>query len=102
MSASLTGMHDFIEALHRQVPRDIHPSAREAIRWYFADMRDAVDDPATVLRISRKICRRVVQELRWAAESFESARVYRDAYRAQRQADRFANRRRVRPPEVAP
>jgi hypothetical protein len=95
MSASLTGMHDFVEALRRQVPRDIHPSASEAIRWYFADMRDAVEDPAEVLRLTAKVCDCVVQELNWCAEDLESARAYRDAHRARRQAERFAVRWRV-------
>jgi hypothetical protein len=92
MTATVCTMHDFVLALQRQVPRDLHPSAPEALRWDFVAMRDAVDDPAEVLRLSRKVCRRVVQELNWEAESFESARAYRAAYRSQHQAERFARR----------
>jgi hypothetical protein len=68
MSAEATTMDAFVEALRRQIPQ-IHPSARDAIRWDFAGMRDA-DDPAEVVRLMRKVCRRVARELMFVAESW--------------------------------
>ena len=89
MSASVTDMRDFIEALRVRVPREIHPCAHEAIRWWFADMRDA--DPAHVVRLAAKVRHRIVDELRWEAVKQTTARDYRAAHKLRRRADRFAH-----------
>jgi hypothetical protein len=88
MSAEATSMRDFVEVLRRQIPPQIHPSARDAIGWDFAGMRDA-DDPAEVVRLMRKVCRRVARELTFLAESWDRCNA-RKAYRYRRQAERFA------------
>ena len=89
-------MYQFIETLRLHIP-PIHPCGEEAVYSYFAEMRDATDDPPEVARVAAMIRDRVVQELRFEAESIESSRCpgcYRDAYRLRRQADRFdANHR---------
>jgi hypothetical protein len=92
MSAVATDMRDFIKALERQVPWGLHPCSDEAIHWCLAEMRDAVDDPAAVHKLTGKICRRVVQELEFSAENDETVKHYRDAWRARRRAERFAAR----------
>jgi hypothetical protein len=88
VSASAATMHDFIETLRRHVP-PVHPCGAEEIRWLFVEMCEAVDDPSRVVQLAARVRRRVVQELRWEAESAESARAWRDAYKLRRQADRF-------------
>jgi hypothetical protein len=92
MSAAVTDMRDFILALERETPRSLHPITDEALCWWFGELRDAVDNPAAVLVLTRKICARVVQELEFEAENAESAGFHHTAYRARRQAERFAVR----------
>jgi hypothetical protein len=58
-------MHDFIDALRTAVPRDLHPSAQEAIRWHFVAMRDAVADPVRVLQLMAGVRQRITDELRF-------------------------------------
>jgi hypothetical protein len=57
-------MRDFIEAWRAVVPRDLHPSVQEAIRWDFVGMRDAVDDPARVVQLMAMARQRIADELR--------------------------------------
>jgi hypothetical protein len=87
MSASAITMHDFVEALRLHVP-PIHPCGHKVVHSYFAQMRDAVDNPAEVARLAGMIRARVVQD-RWQAESAESAGPFKDAWRLRRQADGF-------------
>jgi hypothetical protein len=89
VSASMTSMHDFIEALRVRVPRDIHPAARRFIHEDFGEMREAVDDPARVMHLIAKVRDRIASELRWEAKKFASVRDFKDAYRLRRQADKF-------------
>jgi hypothetical protein len=89
MSASKTGMRDFVEALLVQVPHDMHPSSSFIIHHKFTEMRDAVDDPARVMQLMAAVRERIVQELRWEAENYQTVRKYREAYRLRRRADRF-------------
>ena len=89
MSASVDRMRDFIELLRRSVPPEIHPSAKEGIRWKFAEMRDAVDNPAHVVRLAAQVRERIVYELRWEAVKHATARDFKGAYRLRRRADRF-------------
>jgi hypothetical protein len=92
MSAAVTDMRDFILALERETPRSLHPTTDEALCWWFGELRNAVDNPAAALVLTRKICARVVQELEFEAENAESAGFHHAAYRARRQAERFAAR----------
>jgi hypothetical protein len=92
MSASVTDMRDFIAALERETPRGLHPTTDAALHWLFVELRDSVDNPAAVLELTRKICRRAVQELEFAAENDASAGFHHDAYRRRPQAARFAAR----------
>jgi hypothetical protein len=82
-------MRDFIETLRIRVPPEIHPSAQYAIGWWHIEMRDAMDDPAEVMRLAAKVRHRIVDELRWEAVKYASAYDYRQAYRLRRRADRY-------------
>jgi hypothetical protein len=89
--ARMRFMYQFIERLRLHVP-PIHPSGEEAVHRYFAEMREAMDDPAEVSRLAAMVRDRVVQELRWEAENMESARYAgwsKDAHRKRQQASRF-------------
>jgi hypothetical protein len=88
MSASITSLRDYVETAKQRVPRDMHPNVYEYLSWaeYHAD-RDDAHEVAPYLGLARD---RIVQELRWEAESFETAHAYRDAYDAHRRADRIA------------
>jgi hypothetical protein len=90
MSASVTTKHDFIEALYIKVPRELHPCAEDRIYGYFDRMREAVDDPALVVKLSTWVREAVAQELRWEAEVCDFAREFKEAYRLRRRADKFA------------
>ena len=92
MSAGATNMVDFILAIEREVPRQLHPCTDVAIAEHLGEMRAHVDDPAAVHALTCKICWRVVQELEFDAENAEDVGDYGDAYRARRQAERFAAR----------
>ena len=92
MSAELASMHDFILAIERETPRGLHPCTDAVLGEYFSEMRTRVDDFAAVHALTGKICHRVVQELEFAAENAESVGDRRDAWRARRQAERFAGR----------
>jgi hypothetical protein len=92
MNASATDMRDFILALERETPRGLHPATDEALRWWFVELRDNVDNPTAVYELTGKICWRVVQELEFDAENNECVGDYREAYRCRRQAERFAAR----------
>jgi hypothetical protein len=89
MSATVISMHDFIEALRMRVPTDIHPSARCIIHEYLGAMRDAIDDPAHVVKLATMVREKIVDELRWEAEKYASVCDYREAYRLRHRADRF-------------
>jgi hypothetical protein len=67
MSANATDMRDFIEALREQVPSDLHLCAKVAIHELFSYMRNAVDDPSTVMQLMRRVRERVAQEQAWQA-----------------------------------
>jgi hypothetical protein len=91
MSASTSYWCDFIEALCIRVPPDIHPSARWNIDHDFSEMREAVviDDHARIVRLIAKVRDRIVDELRWEAEKYQTVRKHREAYRLRRRADRY-------------
>jgi hypothetical protein len=95
MTASATTMHDCIEMLrlHALAPALlIHPCGAEDIHRRLLQMRDAVDNPAEVVRFAAKVRDRVVQELLFAAESVESSHCrgcFKEAYQLRRQAERF-------------
>ena len=80
---------DFIEMLYLRIPRNLHPCAQEIIHSWHRGMRASFRNHTEVLRLSRLICERVVQELTWEAENAASALDFRHAYRLQRQAERF-------------
>jgi hypothetical protein len=63
MSASVTGMHDFIAALDRAAPRGLHPTTDVALDEYFIELRDKANNPTAACEVIGKICARVVQEL---------------------------------------
>jgi hypothetical protein len=88
MSASATSLRDYVETAKQRVPRFMHPYVYEYLGWagYHANHDDA-REVARYLGLARD---KIVQELRWAAESFASAHAYRDAYYNYRQADRIA------------
>jgi hypothetical protein len=96
MSATAIGMHDFIEALRLHIP-PIHPCGEEAVSSCLCQMRDAIDNPAEVVRLAAKIRNRVVQELLFEAESAESAHCFKIAYRLRHQAERFRASHRYPP-----
>ncbi|HEV3162029.1 MAG TPA: hypothetical protein VGZ89_18880 [Xanthobacteraceae bacterium] len=92
MSAVVSDMIDFVLALERQTPRGLHPCTDAALDEYFTELRDAIGDPAAVYKITGKICWRIVQELEFTAENYETFGDHRTAWRARRQAARFAAR----------
>lgn len=67
MSAQRASMHDFIEQLMRETPRELHPSANQIIHEYFCDMKSAVDDPAEVWRPAQLVRDKVALELGFLA-----------------------------------
>jgi hypothetical protein len=89
VSASMTSMRDFIEALRVRVPRDIHPMALQFIHEDFGEMCEAVNDPARVMQLIAKVHHRTASELRWEAAKHTSCGGFRDAYRLRRRAERF-------------
>ena len=89
MSASVTSMHDFIEALRLRVPHDIHPMARQFIHEDFGKMRDAADDPARVMQFVAKVHHRIADELRWEAVKSASVCDFKGAHRLRCRADKF-------------
>jgi hypothetical protein len=100
MSATTTDMGDFIEAMCRQIPDDIHPSAERNIAELFWEMRSAADNPAEVSRLMQLVGRYVVRELNFNAENaqhFSDDIRGREAWRYRRQAGRFAARWNVSP-----
>jgi hypothetical protein len=89
MSASVTSMHDFIEALRSRVPRDIHPMALAIIREDFCAMHDAAADPQRVVQLAAKVRWRIVDELRWEAVKSATVHDFRAAYKLRHRADRI-------------
>jgi hypothetical protein len=89
MTAQLTSMHQFVEALTREVPCDIRPTVTNE---YLYEMREAVDDPAEVWRLTKLLCGRIALELVFNAENDEGCGHYREAYKYRRRAERFAAR----------
>jgi hypothetical protein len=93
-------LYDLIEQWQLRIPRDLHPYGRTIAHEYLAEMRNVIDyshggDLAPhevereIVRLAGLIRRRVVSELRWAAEKEASVGYFKDAYRLRRQADRF-------------
>ncbi len=91
MSAAAASMREHVDALAVRVPREIHPSARVIIGEWLGDMRMAADagDMREVARLVRMVRAKIVDELRWEAVKYETARDGREAYRLRRRADRF-------------
>jgi hypothetical protein len=54
VSARVTDMRDFIEAMRAAVPY-LHPCAQEEIHWQFVGMRDAADNPAFMAKVRQLI-----------------------------------------------
>lgn len=92
MSAAAISICEFIAAFVQCVPRGLHPFAQAVIAEDLAAMRAAADDAVEVLRLVRKISERVVRELSWEAESYESAGDHREAYRLRSRAQRYEAR----------
>lgn len=89
MSATATSMYDFIEAVSRRVPRDLHPFAQAYVAEQITNMLEAADDPARVVQLISKVNARIADELRWEATKYATVHDFREAHRLRRQADRF-------------
>ncbi len=69
MSAQLTTMYEFVEALRQSVPDEIHPWAQSRTHELLSEMTNAAHDGDTheVARLSNLIRYRIADELRWEA-----------------------------------
>jgi hypothetical protein len=91
MTAAADTMPGFVATLWRRVPREIHPSARNGIRWQLieaqataeaGDMREA----ARLLKLARE---KTVDELRWEATKREMFGPCRESYKLRCRAERW-------------
>lgn len=67
MSAQRATMHDFIEQLMRETPRELHPAADQIIHEYFCGRKNAVDHAAEVWRLAQLVRDKVALELGFLA-----------------------------------
>jgi hypothetical protein len=91
MSANLTSMRDYIDTLRLSVPTTIHPMAQQFIHEWFNEACLAEDQGNTseVTRLLDLVRFKIVDELRWEAQKYQSVHDYREAYRLRRLADRM-------------
>jgi hypothetical protein len=74
MRERLVDWHDFVHTLHDSIPDVIHPMARGFCHEYCVDMHIAIDagNMAEFHRLRGLFNARIISELRWEAQKFES------------------------------
>ncbi len=107
MSATVTSMRDLIDTVRPRVPRHLHPCGERILfEWlkdaYAADHRGDVHEVAHLLAMVRD---KIVQELRWEAESYKTvgtSEAFRHACYPRRQANPIAGVRNCEPQQPRP
>jgi hypothetical protein len=88
MSAIRIDWHDYLDTVCRQAP-PLHLAAASTIYEWLLEAGAAAErgDAGNVVRLLGLVRGKVVQELRWQAESCAAAHAYRAAYSFRRQSD---------------